>query len=261
MNYTNQFSSTSPRQFSVIIRSALAALLMVTFYLQTSALEPHTPGSSLYVTAQSGLHMRTNPDVLANSLKIVPHGEQVLVIADSSTIQSQKIDWVAGQWLLVEHEGDRGYIFDGFLSRLNVPTYEWEKCQLDMDLIYPLENWAEVNHFLDRTDTSAGTFITKVSDHYTDGSKLVKINSGNIYKIELYLSDIRVMDAYHLLQSMLDGKPSIRTFHNQSVFIEAPDSSELKKVKIKLDNPVEIRQLDNGVVKISIHSQEYPCTL
>ena len=261
MNYTNQFSSKSPKQISTIIRTVLAALLMVTFYLQTSALEPHTPGSALYVTAQSGLHMRTSPDVMANSLKIVPHGEQVFVTEDTASIQSQKIDWVAGQWLLVEHDGDTGYIFDGFLSRLNVPTYEWEKCQLDMDLIYPLENWAEVNHFVDKTDTSVGTFITKVSELYTDGSKLVKINSGNIYKIELYLTDIRVMDAYHLLQSMLDGKPSIRTFQNQSVFIEAADSSELQRVKIKLDNPVDIRKLENGTVKISIHSQEYECTL
>ncbi len=261
MNNTQLFSASSTRSFSVLLKGTLATLLMMFFIAETWAVEPHTPGSQLYVIAQSGLHLRTSPDVHANSVKVIDHGEQVLVLDQPDSLGSQRVDWVTGSWILVEHEGDEGYIFDGFLSMLNVPTYEWEKCQLDLDMIYPLEQWAEVNHFLARTDTSEGTFITKVTDRYTNGDKLVKINSGDIYKVEMYLKDIRIMDAYHLLQNMLDDKPRVRTFHNESIFIEANDSAELQRIKVKLDNPVDIRKLTDGTIKISIYSQEYPCQL
>ena len=262
MNNTKQFQTETTISRAVVLKTVLATMLMLVFYVQTWATtEPQAPGASMYVTAQSGLHLRTSPDVYATSLKVIDLGSEVTVVELADSLQAQTIDWVSGHWVLVEHDGDQGYIFDGFLSTLRVPSYEWEKCQLDLDMIYPLEQWADLNHLTMSTDTAEGSFMTRVTDRYEGGNKLIKVNSGDIYKIELYLQDVRIMDAYHLLQNMLDDKARLRTFHNQSIFIEENDSSELQRIKVKLDNPVDIRKLKDGTVKISIHSQEYPCQL
>jgi len=261
MNSTKRVFTSTQSQNTTKLKAIIATMLMLIFYIQSWAIDPQNIGSELYVTAQSGLHMRTTPDAYANSLKVIPLGDKVTVLSQADSIASQKINWVTGNWVLVEHEGDKGYIFDGYLSTLATPMYEWEMCQLDMDMIYPLEQWSEINHMTVSTDTVSSTHITKVTDTYMNGNKLVKINAGDIYKIELHLKDVRIMDAYHLLQNMLEDKTRVNLFKNESIFIEENFNSDLKRVKIKLDNPIDIRKLSNGDVKISIYSQEYPCTL
>jgi|GEM_PF-461876 len=264
MNNTQKFATQDQLTFSMRVKAVIATLLMLVFYVNSwaSTVEPFDAGTQLFVTAQSGLHLRTSPDVHARSVKVIYMGEQVEVLEQpDSMTTTQKIDWVAGQWILVEHDGDQGYIFDGYLSPFTVPTHDWEKCQVDLDMIYPLEQWANANHLLSSIDTSESTHITRVTEHYTNGLKLVRTNSGDIYKVELYLPTARMMDAYHLLQTMLDDEPQLRTFQNESIFIEQADSDDLRRIKVKLDNPVDIRKLSNGTVKISIHSQEYPCQL
>jgi len=261
MNTTSKFHTAAQKSNTVKIKALLAGLLMLVFYSQSWAVEPYDSGTSLYVTAYSGLHMRTAPDARANSVMVLSHGDRVEVLEQPDSLVAQKLDWVTGHWILVSHEGEEGYIFDGFLTPLNIPTNEWEKCQLDLDMIYPLEQWTEINHLLLKTDTVEGVYITRVTDYFEDGTKLVKTNSGDIYKIELHLKDVRMMDAYHLLQSMLDDRPRIRTFQNESIFIEEAHNTDLKRIKVKLDNPVDIRRVNEDTIKISIHSQEYPCQL
>lgn len=259
MNNTNQSIHKAITLFAT--KKMIALALMTFFYLQMWATEPFSPGTELYVTAQSGLHLRALPDARANSIKVIALGEKVTILEETDSLSSQRFDWVDGNWVKILHEGEEGYIFDGYLSPLPTPTYLWERCQLDLDFIHPLEQWSEHNHFLDKTDTVEGNYNVKVIDRYTNGDLLKKVNAGNIYQVELILKDIRIMDAYHLLQSMVDNKPALETFKRQTVYIEEKDSSDLKRIKIKIDNPVDIRKLSDGRVRISIHSQEYPCQL
>jgi len=264
MNNRQKIATQDQVTFSMRLKAVIATLLMLVFYINSwgNTVEPFEVGSQLYVTAQSGLHLRTSPDIHARSIKVIYLGESVQVLDQPDSLTTfMKIDWVAGQWILVEHEGEEGYVFDGYLSPLTVPSYDWEMCQLDLDMIYPLEQWANANHMLTSIDTSESTHITRVTERYTNGLKLVKTNSGDIYKVELYLPGVRMMDAYHLLQTMLEDEPRIRTFQNESIFIEEAATDQLQRIKVKLDNPVDIRKLTDGTVKISIHSQEYPCQL
>ena len=138
----------------------------------------------------------------SNSIKIITLGEQVTILEQSDSLQTQTMDWVKGHWVLVDHMGDKGYIFDGFLSGLRVPTYDWEKCQLDLDMIYPLEQWAEVNHITQKVDTSQGTFISRVTDHYDNGDKLVKINKADT-TIFVVLINIAIPCAFLILRYCL----------------------------------------------------------
>lgn len=261
MNNSRNFITNRQVRNTNKVKAIIAILFMLIFYIQTWAMKPHTPppGTTLYVTAHSGLHLRNNPSSMSKSLKVINLGESVTVLEQIDSLTLQTIDWVSGKWLWIEHEGDKGYIFDGFLTPLNLPKYSWEKCQLDMDMIYPLEQWSETNHLLINTDTAQGTYITKVTESYENGNKLVKINSGEIYKIELHLYNARIMDAYHLLQAMLEDKTRIKLFQDESIFIK--NHEDLTRIKINLENPIDIRKLDNDAIKISIYSQEYPCHL
>jgi len=172
----------------------------------------------------------------------------------------EKLNWVVGKWLFVEYDGVTGFMFDGYLSDLPMPIYEFEKCQLDLDLIYPLESWTEVNLGESESDTVEAGTLKKVTNRYISGEKLVLSNKNEEYKLELYLNDIRLMDAYHLLQSMIDSRVRLQTFKDESTFIEDKEG-DLYKVKINLDNPIEIRKLKSGDIKIIVRSDNYICSL
>ena len=68
------------------------------------------------------------------------------------------------------------------------------------------------------------------------------------------------MDAYHLLKSMLNNKYEIEHFEKSSLFL-ANDGNDLHRIKIQLENPVDIRYNAKGDVVLTITSQEYECDL
>jgi len=247
----------------ISIKKALAIVLMVLFYFQMWASNGprFIEGSQLFVMANSGLTLRMEPNLNSESLGVVDFGESVEVLNQPDSINNfEKLNWVEGKWIFVEHDGVTGYMFDGYLSDLPMPIYEFEKCQLDLDLIYPLESWTDVNLGESTSDTVEAGTLKKVTDRYVGGEQLVRSHKNDDYKLELYLNDIRLMDAYHLLQSMIDSRNRLETFKDQSTFIEDKDG-ELYKVKINLDNPIEIRKLASGDIKVVIRSDNYSCGL
>lgn len=257
MNYTMKMQ-TNPNG---IIKKSIAMMLMLLFYVQMwGTNQPQfTEGAQLYVMANSGLTMRAEPSLKSESLGIIGFGSNVTVLTQPDSVDTyEKIEWVEGNWIHVEHDGVEGYMFDGYLSDLPLPSYDFEKCQLDMDLIYPLESWSEINLGLDHSDTLSAGALERVTDIFENGDKLIKTTRNDEYKIELFLTDIRIMDAYHLLLSMLDGKSAIGTFKDQSTFIEDREG-DMYKIVVDLDNPVRIRKLKTGEVKITINTLNNIC--
>ena len=248
---------------SKMVKKLFAVALMVVFYIQMWA--SHTPefveGSQLFVVANSGLTLRAEPSLDSEPLIVVEFGSSVEVLNQPDSILSyETINWVKGKWIYVEVDGVSGYMFDGYLSDLPMPIYEFEKCQLDLDLIYPLESWAEVNLGLEDTKVLEAGLLKKVTDTFIGGEKMVRSQKEDSYKLELYLTEVRLMDAYHLLQSMIDTKSRLETFKDESTFIKNRED-ELYKVKINLDDPVEVIKLPSGDVKIVIRSDDYVCSL
>ena len=123
-----------------------------------------------------------------------------------------------------------------------------------------LESWAEVNLGESKRETIEAGTLKKIRDHFIGGGKMVRSHKNDEFKLELYLNDIRLMDAYHLLQSMIDSRARLETFKEESTFIEDREG-DLYQVKIDLDNPVEIRKLESGDIKIIIKSDNYSCGL
>jgi len=243
------------------IKRIFAIALMVIFYIQMWAANGpgFVEGSQLYVMANSGLTLRMEPSLNSESLGVAEFGSSVSVLNQPDSIQNiEKLNWVEGKWIYVEYDGVTGYMFDGYLSDLPMPIYEFEKCQLDLDLLYPLESWAEVNLGNSESKVIEAGALKKVTDRFEGGEKMVRSHKEDDYKMELYLNDVRIMDVYHLLQSMIDMRSRLEIFKDESTFIE-DNEGELYKVKIDLDNPIELRKLKSGDVKVIIRSDNYTC--
>jgi len=207
-------------------KKAIAAVLMVVFYVQMWASNGpgFIEGTQLYVVANSGLTLRVAPDINSESLGVVEFGSSVEVLNQPDSLNHfQRVNWVEGKWIYVDYDGVTGYMFDGYLSDLPLPIYEFEKCQLDLDLVYPLESWIEINLGESDSDTVEAGVLKKVTDKYIGGEKLVRTSKEDDYKLELYLNEIRLMDAYHLLQSMIDSRVRLQTFKDETTFIEDRD--------------------------------------
>ncbi len=86
------------------------------------------------------------------------------------------------------------------------------------------------------------------------------MKASNLYKVKLNLKDVRIMDVYHLLKSMLNDKHEIEQFEESSLFL-ADEGNDLHRVKIQLENAVDIRYTSAGDVLITITSQKYECNL
>jgi hypothetical protein len=89
---------------------------------------------------------------------------------------------------------------------------------------------------------------------------MVQSNQHDYYKVEVYLHDTRLMDAYHLLLGMLDDEGSAEIYRTESTFI-ADKNQEVTRIKIDLDSHIDIRLIGPDVVRIQLISVEQYCDL
>jgi len=217
-------------------------------------------GTILNVSAESGLKMRTTPGLNGKLVQVIPFGESVTVI-NVDVSSNEQIEWVAGNWIEVEYDGLSGYVFDGFLNQLETPRYSFEHTVDDMDLIYPLMAWAEYHYEdISAPDTIYEGTVTKLIQPMTKGTILKKYDDPYLFKIDVELENIRIMDAYQLLHSMLSEKYEKVTYKNNSIFIN-DNYGEVERIRVNIDNPVEIKKLKNGKVRITVKSYNEGCSL
>lgn len=243
------------------LASILAILILWVSVASATTHPTFEEGAQLFVVAQSGLSLRAEPGSHKELITIIPYGEVVQILKPDSIMLKENINWVSGQWIPVHYDGHIGYVFDGYLSPLTLPSYSFEKAQSDLNLIYPLESWVGVHlHAIGNQDTVTTDYYDQVTQMYESGDQLTRMNAGNLYKVKLNLKDVRIMDVYHLLKSMLNNRYEIDHFEKSSLFL-ADEGSDLKRIKIQLENPVDIRYTAAGNVLVTITSQEYECDL
>lgn len=217
-------------------------------------------GQELNVLAKSGLKLREAP-IAGKTLSIIPYGAQVTVLNSSEfTCLEDQIEWTKGRWIEVSYEGQRGFVFDGFLSDFPLPELEFELNQFEMDLMYPLEAWVEYR--LVETGQKVDTLINnhggnKTIQHFTDG-KWMKEDKGEMYSVELHLVNVRLMDVYQLLQAMYTDKFKTQTFKNKSVFVK-DEFGDVVQVKISLDEFINIRKISDDHIRLRILVSESGC--
>ena len=233
----------------------LSTLISLSTYANNIIEAPHKT-----VVAKSGLTLRMFAGMKSPAIKVIPFGENVTILETLEENES-RVDWVKGTWVLVAHEGDTGYVFDGFLTSLDIPEYEFELNQFELDFIYPLEAYAEYRFVSSELpDTLNKNDRKKVTINFEDNSKLIKTSTDDYYKVELILSDARIMDAYHLLQNMIPNKRDLKKFNELSLFI-ADEKGDVERIKVQLNNPIRIDKMQNGQIKIGILTSESGCKL
>jgi len=214
----------------------------------------------LSVSATSGLSMRTAPGLSAEKIMIIPHGAEVQVILRDKNPLEETVEWTKGQWTYVEYDGRRGYVFDGFLTSLPMPELQFEKVVSDQDLSSPLISWAEHRFNEVRSvDTIQRNDITKVIKVLADGVILKKYSDDQMFKLDVEIDHIRIMDAYHLLLNMMD-KGDQKIFKDNSTFLK-DQGFDIEKIRVSIDNPVTIEQIDENRVRITIDNPYHACSL
>ncbi len=213
--------------------------------------------STFHVYAPSGLKLRVEPTTQSEVLTIVPYGDKVTLITMTDT--AQQIEWMNGHWAKVNYDGIEGYLFGGFISDLPVPTYDFELTQDDLDVTYPLISWAEHNFDeVKRQDTLVTEGLYRITQHMEQGMTLTRRDTKYDFTVILEMPDTELEEAYNLVKSLLLTKPERVSFERESVFI--PDNEgEIYRIKVNVNDPIQIRKMEDGSVKILVTSFHHGC--
>ncbi len=168
---------------------------------------------------------------------------------------------MSGHRIKIKYQGLEGYVFDGFTSDLPVPMLEFELTQDDLDLTYPLLAWAEY-HFdpIGTADTIQNEHLYRLIQHLEDGILLRREDSDYHFKASIIIPETKISEAYNFLRSMLLTKYERKSFNANSVFV-SNSIGEIDKIKVNLESPVEIKQLADKSVKISVITFHEGCSL
>ncbi len=210
-----------------------------------------TEGSTLQVLAPSGLKLRTAPTMNSGTITIMPHGAKVVLIEFDLETDLTRVDWIDGKWIKVSYKEYEGWAFDGFLTILNVPEHELEKCYGDLDLSYPVEFWTRGNYAATSIDTitDGETFVMTKYNLVQD--QLLQVTERDAStRVELHLEAVRIMEVYQLLVSMIDSKVGVKAFKDASIFIEKEGT--IKHIKIDVGGGIDIRESYDGQVRVII---------
>lgn len=224
----------------------ILALLMTPFLLLAIGLNDLDP--DLIVQSKSGLKLRLNPNLEAPVLSVIGYGENVKVLEDSIGNEFN-VSWVKGKWIKVEHNFQTGYVFDGFLSELPVPSYTEELGSHYKDLGFALYNYAHLNFQNLGIDTLSENENSLTTSTVLDEHELFVHEAIGIFKVELTLNGVRLMDAYNLLENMLDSRSARSILKENSMFFR-DRIGLVNKVKIGGDD-LKIIKLPDGRIKIS----------
>ena len=213
---------------------------------------------TLKVMAKSGLKLRLMPNLSSPIIDIVPYGSELEKTEDFVPLANKlKVNWVEGQWIKVQFNGNVGFVFDGFVSNLNVPL-EDNEFSSDIDgLSYALYEWAFNNFQFEGTDTISNSEFQTTTSSILSGNQLLMYDGNTMTRVEFTIEKIRIMDAYHLLESMMDTRSARSLFKENSIFFK-DSSGQLNKIKIGQDQ-IEVKMLESGAIKISCLSTYMGC--
>lgn len=207
----------------------------------------------LTVMAKSGLKLRVQPSLDAPTLEVLQYGEDVTVSSDFvPTDNTTRIEWVEGNWIKVKHGDQEGFVFDGFLSPLNVPIHDTDFSVDINGLSHALYSWVFNNYSQLGTDTILVNESSQMLAYNFNEGILESYASPSLNKVTWEMEEVRIMDAYHLLESMLYTK-KMRSVYKANTVFYTDKQGDVNKIKIN-DDLVEITRTDNGKVKITCKS-------
>lgn len=207
------------------------------------------------VIATSGLKLRATPGLDGEVIKVIPYGDQVDLV--EKTEIRETIEWRLGNWVMITHEGQNGYLFDGFLSSLALPAKN-ELADSNLELSVPLISWIETNYdeiLLPDTIQNEDLYLL---ENYFEGIKLTRRNNDYNYKVIVEMEGVQLEEIYNLLLSMVERTVDRGIFLENSLFV-SNNTGQINAIKIQGYYPIVISKEENDRIKIEITSYELGC--
>lgn len=146
----------------MISRTCLAFCFLLYSCTPVPAITSYRAGDTLYVWAVSGLSLRQSPDLKAAKLENIPHGATLVArngkysFSDCHPVRVEAVPGhkningvnspviLQGCFVKVEFNGKKGYVFDGYLSKL--PAMRFSTCKFgpytDWKCFEPFDTYA-----------------------------------------------------------------------------------------------------------------------
>jgi len=106
-------------------------------------------GDELNVNARSGVNVRNTPGVGGKKVGFLEYGQKVKVISKEFINQRDTFDNLDGAWVEIEKGKMKGFVFDGFLTKLPVvkigsQNNHWSFCLFDEMKGYKSDNFENI---------------------------------------------------------------------------------------------------------------------
>lgn len=104
----------------------LKSILFFLFAISIQTVLAYKKGDVLHVFAKSGLNMRASTGTSGKKLLKIPFGSDVTIVTDNTPTVSFSVTElkgykISGVWVKVDYKGQKGYVFDGYLSSMPLP--------------------------------------------------------------------------------------------------------------------------------------------
>ncbi|GLR16805.1 SH3 domain-containing protein [Portibacter lacus] len=212
----------------------------------------------LKVMAKSGLKLRLSPNLDSPVLDVIQYGESVTQTDDFvPSLEKFNVNWVKGSWIKVNYNNQVGFIFDGFVSELSVPSEALEFASTINEISQAVYNYSFHKYPWIATDTLTDNEMALTTLSILGETELFVHDSEYMSKVEATIPNVRIMDVYHLVESMMDTRAA-RSALKESTMFFSDASGEVNKIKIS-GGQITIKILDNGSVKLSCKTIHEGC--
>ncbi len=136
-----------------------------------------TAQQSAYVSAESGLSLRDQPDVSGKMLTKLAYGEAIGVLeeTDKNLVVLDGGEKVSGKWVKVETRNHIGYVFDGYLSSEKIAkTIRLKLKDLNVEIKNLATSDYKRSHDLNNSETAT---INVDTDATPEGKNIVLVDS------------------------------------------------------------------------------------
>lgn len=166
--------------------------------------QSYTHNNTLRVNALNGLHLRQQASAKSASKKLLPYGEQVVVISETEGKQLS-IDGLTGTWVAVISNRDTGYVFDAYLTRLPLAPVELPKNGNLPGLLerYALENLGAIDSVYYNNGADGEPYHSMTIFNLRDGHQYIRHSLWENFEWELQLQNVRESEGINLIMNWL----------------------------------------------------------
>lgn len=195
----------------------------------------------LHVFALKGLPLRVEPDAKAEAVVTIPYGEKVTVLDPSENTKITSAGWNRGRWIFIQWSGERGYIFDSYLSRLPAPRI---RSRLYYDRLPDGTDYSEI------LKQYANTFLIPNNESFKFKFEVSCQNRKGRKQTRITFDGVRVMDVYHLAETLIKNSACARKNLKKLRYVK-DKTGRLYKIQSSR-SPIRIIRTENDKVRLTM---------